>query len=660
MLFPGQVIELNDRDLEALGIEVSRIVDDYETTYAPLFNDLTIWWKWHDAVPRQKTKSWPFLNASNIVVPLIEALSDSLVARLYGSIFGQTGRIWMGKTLNENEQDKVNEVIRFINWAANNNDFNYRLSIYDWLSELVPIGSSVLEANWRNDVRMAFASQGRGKSRNIVAQPVRFARGPNFEHVPREQILWDTAVPISEAPVIIREYNYSWSHINHLATVNPGWNKKAVEQIQGRSSGSEGPSQKVREEKERAESRVTAPDLFEEHDVRNVTLDWPVLRSMGFEPTKIVAPNKEKPGQPSIPVVVTLHRRTRQVLWVRAFPYFFPQKNYFDGYMRKRSGRGHAVGLAKRLYGMQEGITALVNQAIDARTRANSVWAKTTRRDMLTKPIDPSHPIYVGADMNSFQELKLDTNNFQDLSMVNILNIFAERLAGQADPNFGREQRQGGHPSPATSTIALLGEGEKMALPTRDLIRMQISRMGEAAASMYQQFETNEDGRIQRVLGDRDAAKVEEFLFPTDPISSVMNFDVVAMNESTNPQAEMAKAVTVTQMNTNYWAFVLRATQVMQQSAQNPLVLEMAVKSIEAQTKAHMRFLEASDVDDIESFVLELNRGIEQGTAQLQAAAGGLGELAAGNGAVQGQGAVDGGAGPNGRGSLVAPGGIGL
>jgi hypothetical protein len=255
--------------------------------------------------------------------------------------------------------------------------------------------------------------------------------------------------------------------------------------------------------------------------------------------------------------------------------------------------------------------------------------------------------------MNAFQELKLDTNNFQDLSMVNILNIFAERLAGQADPNFGREQRQGGHPSPATSTIALLGEGEKMALPTRDLIRMQISRMGEAAASMYQQFETNEDGRIQRILGDRDAAKLEEFLFPTDPISAVMNFDVVAMNESTNPQAEMAKAVTVTQMNTNYWAFVLQATQVMQQ-AQNPLVMQMAVKSIEAQTKAHMRFLEASDVDDIESFVLELNRGLERNTAQLQSAANGLGEMAGANGAVSGQGLLGPPSGANGSGALGA------
>jgi hypothetical protein len=506
---------------------------------------------------------------------------------------------------------------------------------------------------------MAYASQGRGKSRNIVARPVRFARGPNFEHVPREQILWDTAVPISEAPVIIREYNYSWSKLNHLASVNQGWNRKAIETIQGRSQGVDGPSRQVKDEKERKESRQTAQDLFEEHDVRNLTLDWPVLKGMGFEPTKIVAPNKEQPGQPSIPIVVTLHRKTRQVLWVRAFPYHFPHKNYFDGYMRKRSGRGHAVGLSKRLFGMQEGITTSVNQAIDARTRANSIWAKTTRRDMLSKPIDPSHPIYVGADINSFMELKLPTNNFQDLSLINILNVFAERLAGQADPNFGREQRQGGHPSPATSTIALLGEGEKMALPTRDLIRMQISRMGETTASMYQQFDTNEDGRIQRVLGERDAAKVEEFLFPTEPVSAVMNFDVVAMNESTNPQAEMAKAVTVTQMNTNYWAFVLRATQVMQQSAQNPLVLQMAVKSIEAQTKAHMRFLEASDVDDIESFVIELNRGIEQGTAQLQSAANGLQEMAGANGAVQGQRALAGPQGANGSGGLVAPGGFG-
>ena len=653
MILPGQVLNLNPRDLEALGVQCSEVIDDYESTYSQLFSDIVLWWKWHDAEPRLKTKNWPFANASNIVVPLIAAMSDALVARLYGSIFGQTGKIWMGKTLNEGSEDVVNEVVRFINWAGNNNDFNFRLSIYDWLSELVPIGSSVLECNWRNDVRMAFASQGRGSGRNIVAKPVRFARGPNFEHVPREQILWDTAVSIGEAPVIIREYNYSWSKINHLATVNRGWNKKAVENIRGRSQGIEGPSRAVKDEKERQESRHTAQDLYEDHDVRNLTLDWPILQEMGFKDTKVTSPNTEKLGQPSIPIVVTLHRKTRQVLWVRAFPYYFPHKNYFDGYMRKRSGRGHAVGLSKRLFSMQEGITSSVNQAIDARTRANAVWAKTTKRSLLSKPLDPAHPIHV-TNMADFDILNLPTNNFQDLSLINILNVFAERIAGQADPNFGREQRQGGHPSPATSTIALLGEGEKMALPTRDLIRMQISRMGEAAASMYQQFETNEDGRLQRVLGDKDAAKVESFLFPVDPISTVMNFDVVAMNESTNPQAEMAKAVTVTQMNTNYWAFVLRATQVMQQAAQNPLVLQMAVKSIEAQTKAHMRFLEASDVDDIESFVIELNRGIEQGTAQLQSAANGLQEMAGANGAVQGQGALGGPSGANGRGALGA------
>jgi len=67
-----------------------------------------------------------------------------------------------------------------------------------------------------------------------------------------------------------------------------------------------------------------------------------------------------------------------------------------------------------------------------------------------------------------------------------------------------------------------------------------------------------------------------------------------------------------------------------------------------------MRFLEASDVDDIESFVIELNRGIEQGTAQLQSAANGLQEMAGANGAVQGQGALGGPSGANGRGALGA------
>jgi hypothetical protein len=663
MIQPGQIIKLNDDDLKSLGGGISEIIDDYENAYRPLFDDIRVWWKWHDAVPRLKVKNFPFANSSNLVVPLIQIMSDAMVARVYGSIFSTSRKIWIGKTENELLESQVNNVIRWINWAANDNDFNFRTAIYDWLSELVPIGSSVLALKWRDDVRSAFARQGSRKSSKIISRPVMFAHGPLFEHVPREQILWDTSVPIQEAPVVIREYNYSWSWINHLATMNEGWNRKAVEEIQGTSAGVEGPSREVRDEKATRESRQPKVDLFEEHDLREVTLDWPVLRSLGFEPTNIVKPNKEELGQPSVPIVVTLHRKSKKVLWVRSNPYFFPFKPYFDGYIKKRSGRGHGVGLAKKLEHMQQAMTAILNQSIDARTRANAIWAKTTRREFLNKPINPEHPIYVGADINSFMEMKVDTNILQDQGLMNVVQILSERLTGQAEPALGRESRQGGHPSPATSTLALLQQGDIMALPTKDLLRMQVSRMGEAVASLYQQFETNEDGRLQRILGDRDAADVEQFLFPTDPISSVMKFDVVAMNESTNPQTEMSKAVTVTQMNTNYWAFVLRATQVMQQATQqgaNPMVLQMALKSIEAQTEAHKRFLEASDIDDIETYIFELNRGLTESTNQLQTASNGLREVAQANGAAQGSPGLGGPGGSPGGGTLVAPGGFGL
>ena len=37
--------------------------------------------------------------------------------------------IALQKAVNEGQEDMTNEVVRFLNWAANNNDFNFRLSI---------------------------------------------------------------------------------------------------------------------------------------------------------------------------------------------------------------------------------------------------------------------------------------------------------------------------------------------------------------------------------------------------------------------------------------------------------------------------------------------------------------------------------------------------
>lgn len=633
MLIPGQVLNLPDKDKQLLGVEMSQFIDDLEATYAQLFDDIRIWWTWYDGTPQNRIKNFPFAGASNLVVPLTAIMSDSLVARLFGGVFGTGKRIWTTFTENESQERLVKNVGRHINWAARN-DFNFKLPVYDWLSELVPIGSSVIAGGYGTDIHHVFSRQGRGANRRIVSRPVNFSRGVFFEHVPREQILWDTNFPISEAPFVCREFHYTWSWLAHLARTNPGWDQAVVKKLKGQQ-GLSGPSRKVSDQKARADSRqTTANEVVEPHDIREVWADWPILRSMGFDKAEHWRPGSEDEDTPSIPLVATLHRRTRQLLQLKVAPYFWPGKPLFDGFIRKRSGRGHAVGLAKRLEHCQLALTTLLNQSIDNRTRANALWAKTTSRQLLNEPIDPSRPFFVGPNMEAFQEMKLSTNNFQDLSLMQAVQTIAERLTGQADPNFGQNTRQGGHPSPATSTLALLQQGDTMSLPTRELLRIQLARMGEFAATLYQQFETNEDGKLQRVFGDTDARDIEDWLFPTEPLVGMVEFDLAAMSQSHSPQAEMNRAIQVTQMNTNYWAFVLRALQVVQQAQNNPLVVQTALKSIEAQTRSHMRFLEASDVDDIEQYVTQLQQDQSANSAQLQNALGGFRELAMDRGAV--------------------------
>lgn len=625
MILPGEAIPITDKVREGLGTELRQAVIDLESQYINLFRDIETHWRWYNATPKTSgPKNFPFRGASNVVVPLIQIMVDTWVNRSYASIFGQGEKIWSVRTEREDQDRQVQDVGRWINWAANNNDFSIRLPAYDQLLETGVIGSSVMGLNWRTDVRWAYVN---GRSGKLRAQQVRFARGAFPEHIPREQILWDTNFLIQEAPMVVREFRYSWTKLRNLAALDDSWDMKAIEAIRGQGHP-QGPSQQVRKSKDKEDSRQESlRDSRNEHDIREIHLDWPMLDQLGFNDERVPKPGRERAKTPSPPIVATIDYNTGRLLRLIAEPYFFPYKPFFDIFYRKMSGRGHSSGMAKKLEHMQRSMTTSLNQAHDARTRANAVWGKTKRKDYLNKPLDPSSLIY-DPDMNSVEAFNLPTSTFDDARMMTMINTIAERQTGMSDPAQGRETRQGGHPSPATTTLALLEQSEIMQGTTRELIRSQYSRLGESIASMYQQFETNEDGKLQRVLGEEDAGRVEEFLFPTDPVSGTLMFDVTSMNAKNNPDADMKRAILVNQMNQNYWIAVIRGLSFLENPDVGPLVKNGVIEAIRASTKAHLKFLEAGDVDDLERFVLSLAENEKAGTDDLRTATARATEIA--------------------------------
>ncbi len=656
MILPGQELRIPPKLREQLGVEISDYVDDLESTYSTYFQDIATWWKWYEATPAIKgQKNFPFVGASNVVIPLIQIMVDAHVNRFYAAVFRSATEIWTLRTEREDLIRQVGDLGRFLNWTAQGNDYNLRLPAYDNLLESAVIGSSVLALNWRDDRRWAYApARGKpekGKPRKLKVVQVRHGRGAFPEHVPREQILWDTNFLIQDAPIVVREFHWSWSKLRGMSDLDSSWHSSIIENIRGQGE-LRGPSQIVQREKDAVDSRTEGYfGISDIHDIREVHIDWPLLGAMGFTQDKVPKPGKEAINIPSPPIVATIDRNSKQIIRLIAEPYFFPDKPFYDIYYRKRSGRGHSVGISSKIEGLQRGITASYNQSIDARTRANAVWAKTSRREMLDKPINPAQPIY-DPTMQSFQEFNLHPSVFDDQRMMTVTNTIAERLTGQSDPAMGRDTRQGGHPSPARSTIALMQQSDLMQGTGKELMRLQYSRLGEGILSLYQQFETDEDGKLKRILGDKDAARVEQFVFPEEPVSSSIEFDVLALSNQNNPQEEIQKALLVSQMNQNYWLQLIQAMRLLPQADQ--ITKEVILRAIKSGTNAHLRFLEAADIDDLERYVFPLADEETATRGELDQAVGRAEEIARSRGAPQQPGLGNVGPG-NGNGAIPPP-----
>ncbi len=635
VILPGTnlIKNISDGDLTMLGGDLRDRSVQLENDYRKLKLAMVEWWRWYDAEPRTRARNFPFKNASNIVFPLIKQQVDAAVAKTF-SAFTQSDRYWHVKTQREDLSLDAPNVGRRINWGAGGNEFDFLLFIYDWIYELYVLGSSAARISWREKLQpIFFGPAGSGKFEQIS-----MINGPSIEHIPAHMIDWDRRTPIQEASIIRVQHSWSFPELLSMAQVDPGWRMESVQSIKG-SPDNRFNSEGVEAYQANYEQHDRGMD-FNEYLVEEVHIDWPMLGNK-FALSDGAGKDLDSAKTQIVPLVGYVHRGTGVLLRLTAEPYHVVGKPFFSAHYKKRSSRSHGHGMSKHLEQLQSIMTTEYNQALDSNTRANAVWAITRNPKFLREPLDPSHPILVN-DMGEFAALNLSTSGVQtNLALAQGAQIAAERITGQADPALGRESRSGGHPSPATSTLALLQVSDSLRSATEKLITHEISRMGQALAVLYQQFDTNEDGRLNTIFGDLDAEAMSKFLFPTEPIPGNFTFQVVALDANNSPDVEMKRAVTVGQMNTNYWAFVLQGSQVIESPQVGPLVKRNWMHAIETMTQIYAQFLNAADVDDMEKFLAQIKQtGIDSAQALQQFAGGPTEQIARDNGAVPGGGPV--------------------
>jgi hypothetical protein len=608
-IVPGARLKFSPDDLQDLSKGLRTVLEELEDQHAPLLENVGVWWDWYDAKPLTPQRNDPWPNASNVVVPLIRIHADAIISRRQNTIFAGND-VWMGRNRNETIKDFVKPVTDFLNWAGNDNEFDLFMPFLDWFSEAVPIGTGVLALNWTSRRQQMFLPGRGGKPRTTT---VELHRGPHLEQVPRGQVLWQGDRQLQDSDIVVRQSFMTWSEIARMVGLGE-WDAEAADAIKGRSTLGTGGGRS-----ERIRSRVLAasgmrqrdPSFAQVYDIREVWVNWPLLRGLGVED-----PGRHETSTATPPIVVTMHRDTGEILRVIAKPYITARWPFYETHWRKRGQRSQQGGLCKALEHMQRGTTTMVNQSIDVVTLSNSILGITDDPKLQNQVWAPNK-LLLGRP-ESFAELKLNKLIAPDITLVTLLMGLAERLTGINDPNLGKETRLGGHPSPATSTLTLLNESQAAEKESMKAVRHVASRLAEDLATLYQQFETNEDGKLQRVLGPLDAGQAERWLFPTDQtISGNIQFDLRAISETMNPEQERNKALFVDQVTASYYSRVMQAIQVAAQAQQQGLtpLVQASVRSIEAMTESYTRVLDASEIDEIEDFVFKLQ---EQNSARAQ------------------------------------------
>lgn len=653
---PGQPLTFSEENRRRLGGELRGIVEDLEQQHHELLSNISTWWSWYEAEPLTKNRTTPWAGASNVVVPVIRIHADATIARFF-NLMKATDKIWMGRSQNEQFTNAgfAKSIPDFLNWSARN-EYDFFGPIMDWITEVVVIGSGVFMLSWEEKTKTVFVpGQGRGKAK---LQTALLKRGPILRHIPRERALWDPNWNAAEAPVFVRQVFMTWADIVRRVATD-GWDSESVRLIKSQTiAGSSSATVTAHADKLERGGIDFRPDhkQFGLFDIREIWIDWPVASSLDINP-----PDEMDPDRPQdlTTLVVILHADSGRVLHVAAHPFLIPDKPFYDAYFRKRTGQSTSPGLARLLRDIQAARTAQVNQAIDVVTLSNSVSGVTNDPKLANREFTLSRFLLTD-DTAGFSPLNLSKLITPDLSLGISLDAMGERLTGVSDPTLGRETRLGGHPSPATSTLALLQQARQRDVLTLRSIRRAISQFGLDKASVYQQMETDPT-KIIRVMGEGDAPQTLAWIFPQDqPIIGNLELDLAAVTETLNPDTEQQRAVLTFQITANYYSLVVQYLQIVANPQVPPEIRAAAQKGLQAFREGYERILENNNVDDIENFSFNLQRAVEN----IRASSGG--DPAQGQGVPQG-GAVAGpgnGAGGPPQGSLApanpGQGGLGL
>lgn len=547
--------------------------------------NLARWQEAYHAPRATEPKNFPFANSSNLTIPVIKEIVNTMVAQLTQTVLTPKPT-WAMITQMDEWSPFVATIERFMDKFAQG-ELKLPKKAELWILESAKLGTGILEVGY-HEIKKFHHLYGRT---GLDAQKVIniLNSGPILYNIPLE----DWLIRFTETD----EQDADWcgkrfrANKRKLLVGAESGRYRNVSQMLSTDDKNRPESGDISQDEvqfAREQLTSTSPNFRDTFELYDLHVSWYVNNS------------DEYPSELKVvyhPPTRTLLRTTYNQFWHMSRPYvplkFFPVGHRFYG-----------MGLCEMLETMQEEISTMHNQRIDNSTVVNTkpILVRKTGRPAL-KPGDPiytSQIIHVD-EMTDVQPLQLGEVSPSTVINENMARNMVERLSGITEA-----QSRGGMPvtrTTATAQLALLQEQAKRFDQTIRNAREGLTRIGELVFSLFFQFGIDEEKPIQW-LGERGRVINGILNLPFSAIKSGFGFTATAPTSQQNKELQRQNAIAVfnltIQMYTQVINFAIN-TGVPQQA-----LVPVAKSLVESAEKFMFQILDRFDVTNPDDIVAGL------------------------------------------------------
>lgn len=562
----------------------NRIMAIEEGTRTLREEKLPKWRKAYEAAPREEHKSWPFPNASNLIVPIIAIHSDTLLARCMSAVL-KTSPIWYCKMFGEHGEDSdelraaLEEAMQYVGIEPFELDL-YRV-YHEWFGETIKYGTSTVKCPWEKRMmdELIPAGDGTGKFDFI---PRTEYEGPRPEKLPFENFLCPPgARTLNHADIKIHlRQMLEWELMERRfrQVYDPAKVDIVLAQPDRTSPGQ---NQAMREESLGA--RTSSGYDYKEWDLYECHLKWRTEGSK-YEP-KIIA---------------TYHKKSDTL--VRAIYDQEPLPIFVTARLFYRDDMFYGYGFCETLWSFQEEDSEIHNQRRDNQTVANTkVWR-----------VDPDSKLHSGYRIYPSAMLPAAKDEIEPLDHGSVSSMtideerlcleLAERRSGVSPPQQGMGagtfNKKGIYSS--MGTLSLMQEGNRRTDLNISDLRYSHTILGRI---LTMQYAYNGFGQDRLRLFGEQAKKIEEAFKAVK--AGTMGIPVYSSTASINREVEkQSDIMLVNLMNQHYQMIANLLMQV-----NNPLIppesKEYTSKAIKAADTLMKLVLKNFGHDEVERLVPE-------------------------------------------------------